>query len=35
VYTLDGKRVNQMENGIYIMRSTDAEGHVTTTKVRR
>ena len=36
IYTIDGRRVNKMENGnIYIVRTTDAQGHVTTTKVMK
>ena len=35
VFTIDGKRVNEMESGVYIIRSTDANGNVTTTKVRK
>ena len=36
IYTIDGKRVNKMENGVvYIVRMTDAEGNVTTTKVMK
>ena len=33
IYTIDGRRVNQMEKGINIVRTTDANGNVTTTKV--
>ena len=33
IYTIDGRRVNQLENGVNIIRTTDAEGNVTTTKV--
>lgn len=33
IYTLDGRRVNQMENGVNIIRMTDANGNVTTKKV--
>lgn len=35
IYTLDGKRVNEMESGIYIIRTTDANGKVSATKVRK
>lgn len=36
LFTIDGKRVNEMENGaIYIVRSTDANGNVTTMKVKK
>ncbi len=35
VFTLDGKRVNEMESGVYIVRSTDANGNITTRKVRK
>ena len=36
IYTIEGRRVNKMENGnIYIVRTTDAQGHVTTTKVKK
>lgn len=33
IYTIDGRRVNQLEKGINIVRTTDASGNVTTTKV--
>ena len=33
IYTIDGRRVNQLEKGINIVRTTDANGNVTTTKV--
>ena len=33
IYTIDGRRVNQLENGVNIIRTTDANGNVTTTKV--
>lgn len=32
-YTIDGRRVDQMENGVNIIRMTDANGNVTTKKV--
>lgn len=36
IYTVEGRRVNKMDNGnIYIVRKTDAQGHVTTTKVMK
>ena len=36
IYTIDGRRVNKMENGvIYIVRTTDDKGNVTTTKIMR
>jgi hypothetical protein len=35
IYTLDGKRVNEMESGIYIIRTTDSNGKVSTIKVRK
>jgi hypothetical protein len=35
IFTIDGKRVNQMDNGVYIVRTTDSNGNVKTTKVRR
>ncbi len=34
VFTIDGKRVTEMTHGIYIIRNTDANGNVTTLKVR-
>ncbi|MBQ3364981.1 MAG: hypothetical protein IJG42_13725 [Muribaculaceae bacterium] len=33
IYTIDGRQVDQMEDGVNIIRSTDANGNVTTTKV--
>ncbi len=33
IYTIDGRRVNQLEKGVNIVRTTDANGNVTTTKV--
>ena len=33
IYTIDGRRVSQLENGVNIIRTTDADGNVTTTKV--
>lgn len=33
IFTVDGKRVNQMDNGIYIVRTTDSNGNVKSTKV--
>jgi len=33
IYTIDGRRVNQLEDGVNIIRKTDANGHVTTSKV--
>ena len=33
IYTIDGRRVNQLEEGVNIIRTTDADGHVTTKKV--
>ena len=36
IYTIDGRRVNKMESGvIYIVRTTDDKGNVTTTKIMR
>ena len=34
IFTLDGKQVSEMEHGIYIIRMTDANGNVTSKKVR-
>ena len=34
IFTLDGKQVSKMEHGIYIIRMTDANGNVTSKKVR-
>ena len=33
IYTIDGRRVNEMENGVNIIRTIDADGNVTTKKV--
>ncbi len=33
IFTVDGRRVNQMEEGVNIIRTTDANGNVTTKKV--
>ena len=33
IYTLDGRRVNELENGVNILRITDANGNVTSKKV--
>ena len=33
IYTVDGRRVQEMESGINIVRMTDANGNVTTTKI--
>ncbi|MBO4803695.1 MAG: hypothetical protein J5503_04030 [Muribaculaceae bacterium] len=33
IYTIDGRRVEQMEDGVNIIRTIDANGNVTTTKV--
>ena len=33
IYTIDGRIVNQLEDGINIIRTTDANGNVTTKKV--
>ena len=33
IYTIDGRRVNQMEKGVNIIRTIDENGNVTTTKV--
>lgn len=33
IYTIDGRRVNQLEKGVNIIRTTDANGNVTTRKV--
>jgi hypothetical protein len=33
IYTIDGRRVNQLEDGVNIIRKTDANGVVTTSKV--
>lgn len=33
IFTIDGKRVNQMDNGIYIVRTTDSNGNIKTAKV--
>ena len=33
IYTIDGRRVDQLENGVNIVRTTDTNGNVTTTKV--
>lgn len=33
IFTIDGRRVNQLEKGVNIVRTTDANGNVTTTKV--
>ena len=33
IYTIDGRQVEQMEQGVNIIRTTDANGNVTTTKV--
>lgn len=33
IYTIDGRRVNQLENGVNIVRTTDSNGNVTTVKV--
>lgn len=33
IYTIDGRRVNELEKGINIVRTTDTNGNVTTTKV--
>ena len=35
VYTLDGKRATEMTHGIYIIRTTDVNGKVTSVKVRK
>lgn len=35
IFTIDGKSVNQMENGVYIVRTTDSNGNVKTSKVLR
>ena len=32
-FTIDGRRANQLENGVNIVRTTDANGNVTVTKV--
>ena len=33
IYTVDGRRVNQLQDGVNIIRTTDANGNVTTKKV--
>ena len=33
IYTIDGRCVDQLEQGVNIIRTTDANGNVTTTKV--
>ena len=33
IYTIDGRRVSELKNGINIVRTTDSNGNVTTTKV--
>ena len=33
IYTIDGRRVDQLENGVNIVRTTDTNGNVTTRKV--
>ena len=33
IYTIDGRRVNEMQNGVNILRITDANGNVTSKKV--
>ena len=33
IYTIDGRRVDKMEDGVNIIRTTDANGNVTTKKV--
>ena len=33
IYTLDGRRVNELENGVNILRITDANGNVTSKEV--
>jgi hypothetical protein len=35
IFTLDGKQVSEMDHGVYIIRMTDANGNVTSTKVRK
>ena len=35
IYTLDGKLATEMTHGIYIIRTTDANGKVTSVKVRK
>ena len=34
IYTIDGKQVTEMGHGVYIVRTTDSNGNVTTKKVR-
>ena len=33
IFTVDGRRVDQLQDGVNIVRTTDAEGHVKATKV--
>ena len=33
IYTIDGRRVDQMEDGVNIVRTTDENGNVTTSKI--
>ena len=35
IYTIDGRRVNQMENGVNIIRTIDENGKVTVKKVMK
>ena len=35
IYTIDGRRVNQMEDGINIIRTTDKNGNITVKKVMK
>ena len=33
IFTVDGRRVSEMQDGVNIIRTTDAKGNVTTAKV--
>lgn len=35
IYTIDGRRVSELQSGVNILRMTDANGNVTTRKVRK